>query len=262
AAAVIAYLAPYVTGDVTLTDLSADHALLRLGGPYAWELVGDLTTPDVIGLPYLGLFHHDDLICFRAGQTGEYGYDLLVPRPQTDAVRARLLELGRRYDLAEISLAALDVAGVENFFWNPRRQARPGLTPLELQLQWRVSYGRACPGAAALAARRAAPYRRATLLAADAPLAIDAEVTVAGAPVGTVLDAVASPTRGDHLAIALLDPAVAQAGLDGFAVGTVAARSISAPAVNNRSLYVDPQRHAYASRAGDTFPPLVRPRTA
>jgi hypothetical protein len=34
-------------------------------------------------------------------------------------------------------------------------------------------------------------------------------------------------------------------------------RVISAPAVNNRSVYVDPQRHNYRGRATQEFPPLV-----
>ena len=35
------------------------------------------------------------------------------------------------------------------------------------------------------------------------------------------------------------------------------ARSLSAPAINNRSLYVDPQRHSYQARSDGSFPPLV-----
>lgn len=258
APALIAYLAPHADPDVALEDLTPSHAVLCLGGPYAWELLGELTTPDVIGLPYLGFFHHDDLVCFRGGKTGEYGYDLLVPRDQLGAVKARLAELGDRYDLAAISLAALELAGLENFFWNARRQSRPGLTPIELQLQWRVNYARSFPGDAALARRRATATRRAVLVAADAPLAADAEVSADGRAIGTVLHADRSPTRGDHLAVAVIDRALAHAGLDGLIAGGVPVRTLSAPSINNRSLYVEPQRHSYATRATDSFPPLVR----
>jgi hypothetical protein len=37
--------------DVRLTDLDADHRVLSLDGPYAWELMGDLVGPEVIGVP-------------------------------------------------------------------------------------------------------------------------------------------------------------------------------------------------------------------
>lgn len=258
AAGVIAYLAPHADADVSLDDLTGSHAMLCLGGPYAWELLGELTTPDVIGLPYLGFFHHDGITCFRGGKTGEYGYDLLVPRDRAGALRDQLLTLGARYDLAEISLAALECAGLENFFWNPRRQARPGLTPVELQLQWRVNYSRSFPGAAALAARRHTATQRAVLLAAAAPMQDDAAVVADGHRIGTVLHTDRSPTRGDWLAVAVVDREVAHAGLTGLSVAGVAAQTLSAPSINNRSLYVEPQRHSYASRKTDIFPPLVR----
>lgn len=258
ASGVIDYLAPYADADARVEDLGATHAVLCLGGPYAWELLGELTTPDVIGLPYLGFFHHDELVCFRGGKTGEYGYDLLVPRGRVAEVRGRLVELGARYELAEISLEALERAGLENFFWNARRQTRPGLTPIELQLQWRVSYARTFPGAPALAARRRTATTRAVLLAADAAIADGATVTAAGRAIGTVLHADRSPTRGDWLAVAIVERALAHAGLDGLAAGAVAARTLSAPSLDNRSLYVEPQRHSFATRATDEFPPIVR----
>src|SRR6185436_3108771 len=79
--AVADFLAAHARGlDAAIEDTSASHAFLCLGGPYAWELLAELTTPDVIGLPYLGFFHEPRFSCFRAGKTGEYGYDLWVER--------------------------------------------------------------------------------------------------------------------------------------------------------------------------------------
>jgi len=43
-----------------------------------------------------------------------------------------------------------------------------------------------------------------------------------------------------------------------FTVGGVPASTLSAPAIDNRSLLVDPQRHSFATRDTDRFPPLVR----
>jgi len=263
AAAVIEYLSEHGRGragglDVELDDLSHSHAMVTLNGPYAWELLGELTTPDVIGLPYLGFFHAGEFLCFRGGKTGEYGYDLLVERDHLAGLRDHILTLGRRFELAEISLAALETAQLENAFWNPRTDSAPGLTPIELQLQWRVSYDREFPGSAALRRRRQTAHRRAVLLCADRELAADARVVADGRDIGGVLHAGASPTRGDWLAIAIVECALAHAGLDGFTVGGVPARTLSAPAIDNRSLLVDPQRHSFATRDTDRFPPLVR----
>jgi aminomethyltransferase len=259
AAAVIDHVQRRAGGlDVELDDRSHSHAIVTLNGPYAWELLGELTTPDVIGLPYLGFFHTDEFTCFRGGKTGEYGYDLLVERDHLAGLRDHILTLGRRFELAEISLAALETAQLENAFWNPRRDSGPGLTPIELQLQWRVSYDREFPGSAALLRRRHTAHRRAVLLCAERELARDARVVADGRDIGSVLHAGASPTRGDWLAIAIVERALAHAGLDGFTVGGVPARTLSAPAIDNRSLLVDPQRHSFATRDTDRFPPLVR----
>jgi glycine cleavage system aminomethyltransferase T len=259
AAAVIDHVQRRAGGlDVELDDRSHSHAIVTLNGPYAWELLGELTTPDVIGLPYLGFFHADEFTCFRGGKTGEYGYDLLVERDHLAGLRDHILTLGRRFELAEISLAALETAQLENAFWNPRRDSGPGLTPIELQLQWRVSYDREFPGSAALLRRRQTAHRRAVLLCAERELARDARVVADGRDIGSVLHTGASPTRGDWLAIAIVERALAHAGLDGFTVGGVPARTLSAPAIDNRSLLVDPQRHSFATRDTDRFPPLVR----
>ena len=40
---------------------------------------------------------------------------------------------------------------------------------------------------------------------------------------------------------------------------SVAARSVSPPTLNNRSLFVSPQLHSYATRSGIELPPLARP---
>jgi glycine cleavage system aminomethyltransferase T len=260
-AGLAAYLRDRAAGlDARVDDLSRTHAFLCVDGPYAWELVAELTSPDIIGVPYLSFFHDPQFTCFRAGKTGEYGYDLLVAREQLDAVHARLLAVGERFELRAIELAAAELCGLEAGFFNVRRHVRAGLTPIELQLQWRIAADREYPGSAAIAARRAAPHGRVAMMAADGALAVDAPVELAGRRVGSVLDARFSPTRGEHVALALLDREVSHAGLDGFSCAGVAARTISAPAVNNRSLYVDPQRHSFATRATATFPPLVRPR--
>ena len=258
AAEIITYLRPHAADlDVTFDDLTESHAVLSLGGPYAWELLGELTTPDVIGLPYLGFFHAEAFTCFRGGKTGEYGYDLLVERTRLAAVRAQLADIGARFDLVESTLATQDVAQLEAFFWNARRQSPVGLTPIELQLQWRVNYGRAFPGAAALAERRTTAHQRAVLLASATTLEPGATLRAGDRTIGTVLDAAFSPTRGDWVGMGMVDRAFAHSSLD-LASGAAVVHTLSAPSINNRSLHVDPQRHCFATRATDVFPPLVR----
>jgi glycine cleavage system aminomethyltransferase T len=96
------------------------------------------------------------------------------------------------------------------------------------------------------------------LLASDRELPTGARVVADGRDVGSVLHAGRSPTRGDWLAIAIIERALAHAGLTGFEIGGAMARTLSAPSIDNRSLLVDPQRHSFATRETDNFPPLVR----
>lgn len=244
--------------DAAVVDQSESHAILTLDGPYAWELLAEVASPDVIGLPYLGFFHDDRFTCLRAGTTGEYGYALLVPRAQRAALRDVLLETGRRFALREASLAALDLCRLEAGFFNVRREVRPGLTPVELQQQWRVTARRAYRGADAVAAHRRAPHGRVVTITAASEIRTDDAIERAGERAGSVLHAGPSHTRGDWIGLAHLPLALAHAGLAGFSCNGVPVRTASVPAVNNRSLFVDPQRHSWATRDRETFPPLVR----
>src|SRR5262249_33473937 len=141
-----------------------------------------------------------------------------------------------------------------------RREGRAGLTPIELQLQWRVAYDKEAVGLDALRAHRAAgAMARTTTLLAEAEVHVGDEVRLDGERVGHVLNAGWSAARGDCVVLALLDRRCAHPGLDGFVAGEdIAARSISPPVLANRSLFVSPQLHAYATRSELAMPPIAR----
>jgi glycine cleavage system aminomethyltransferase T len=218
---------------------------------------------EAVGLPYLTFFHADGWTCCRAGRTGEYGYLLVVPRSGADALYGRLLDLGGDMDLAEGSLAVLDQCSLENLFFNPRREGREPVTPIELQLQCRVAYRKQAVGLEALRRHRAAGVRqRLTTLVAPRPVAVADQVRLGPDAVGRVVNAGWSVVRGDCVFLALIDLPLAHPGLAGLLVGgrePVAARSVTPPVLNNRSLFVSAQLHTYATRSEIEFPPLVRP---
>jgi aminomethyltransferase len=247
--------------DCAVENLLEDRLLLSVDGPYAWEVVGELIGPEVLGLPYLSMFTQGKTLCIRAGKTGEYGYHLLVPRP-TDAIRERLARLTPAFDLVETGLDALDRCALENWFFNIRREGRAEwATPLELQLQWRVSARKSFRGSAELARRRTeGPQRRLTMLASEHALALGDRIRLDDREVGSVVNAGASPLRGDWLALAFLDIAVALPGIETFHVlrddASFGLRSVSPPALHNRSLFVSPQIHSYATRHESAFPPV------
>jgi glycine cleavage system aminomethyltransferase T len=248
--------------EINVIDLTSDHDLLSINGPYAWELLSEVISAEIVGLPFSAFFRGDDFICFRTSATGEYSYDLLVPRGQAPRWRERILETGKAFDLEVAGAAALNLCALENFVFNVGTDASGDVTPLELQLQWRVSYKKTYPGSVALAQRRKAFTRRAVLLSAASELKSGDRLLREGREAGTLLNAGYSFARREWLALALLDREWAFSDVPLECVSRAGkitpARTLSAPAIDNRSLYVDPQRHTYAGRGENAFPPLVR----
>ena len=143
----------------------------------------------------------------------------------------------------------------------PRGAAR--LDPIELGLQWRVSYRKDYVGASALAeARRRGAQRHLTCVKADALLVAGDAVFFESRHIGSIVNAGYSPLIGAYVAAAVLDVPFAEPGIACYAVEhggvRVPIRTVSPPLLNNRSLYVSPMRHGYATRAGDAFPPVIR----
>jgi aminomethyltransferase len=239
-------------------NLSLDHRVLTLSGPYAWEVMAELAGPEVIGLPYLTFYYGEEWTCFRTGKTGEFGYDLLVEQPRAEAVWEQMLEVSQRFDAAEARVEHLDDCALENGFFSVRHDGVDALDPVALQLQWRISYRkRDYPGATRLAELRATSKRRTVHFVAERAPASGASVTLDGADVGSVLAVRPSQTRGGFAGLALVDRQWAHPHVNAYLAGGVPIRTASAPLLNNRSLYVNPQRHSYATRHEEGYPPLV-----
>lgn len=243
-------------GELQVERLDQTHRVLSLHGPWAWDLLAACLGADVLGMPYLSFLRGEaGTVCFRAGKTGEFGYELLVPNAEVETLRAGLLEHGREWDLAQVSLEALDQCALENWFFNIRKEGTAQLSPLELGLQWRLSPRKDFVGAAALKTRRATG--RLTCVISDGPIGAGDAVSLDGKQIGKVLSAGLSHTLGKWIAAALIDLPLAVPGITGLVVGGQTARTTSPPVINNRSLYVSPQRHTWADRNSTEFPPLT-----
>jgi glycine cleavage system aminomethyltransferase T len=245
----------------TPRDLGPTHGLVAVDGPYAWELLAEVLGPDVIGLPYLGLFPLQGLTCLRSGKTGEYGYLLLGEHERLPVLWDKLWERGAAFDVGQADLETLDQCALENGFFNIRREGSLGQGPIELQLQWRVSYQKEFAGSQGLRARRQQGAKvRLTAMVSEHALGLGDELWLEAAPVGKIVNAGWSSTRGDFVALALVERAFAYPGLV-FRVGAGPAtvRTVSPPVINNRSLYVHPQRHSYRTRELQNLPPLLSP---
>jgi len=240
--------------------LEGGRAVLSMHGPWAWDLVSRVLGDDMMALPYLSLFRIDHGICVRAGKTGEFGYDVVMEREALEAlvpqVEAAAAALGGR----EVSAEAVGRCRFENGFFDPAH-VPAGVTPLELQLGWRLDWRRDLErdfvGRAAIDARLAAGVtRRRVMLTSDVMLSgamLSGVLHLGGQVVGEVIRAEDSEALGP-IASALLDVRVAHGGVRLDEGATVAAP----PLVDNRSLHVDPRRHTFEARDEIVFPPLVR----
>jgi len=242
---------------VSIRSMADEWVLFGVDGPYAWELVVALLGRAILGMPYLSLLARDETLCIRAGKTGEYGYLLAVPRSAEDATWNALVDLGAPLDAVRVGLEALDVCALESWHFSMRTLRStalvPRLTPLELQLQWRVAYAREFIGAAALRARKSEGARaRVTCFVAGGPVAPGDSVRLGDVEVGEVLASVSSPTVGAVIGSVLLSTRFAHPHLDlvaRTATGDVPLRTCCAYLVENLSLHVHPHLgHTYATR--------------
>ena len=251
---------------VELVGLAGSHALFGVDGPYAWEVMAALLGPVVLGMPYLTLMHVEQGLCLRAGKSGEYGYLMLLPAEGAAGFTQRLRDVGAPLGLLEVGLAALDRCALENWHFSMRTLrdtalARP-LTPLELQLQWRVGWDRGFVGVDALRSRRAAGSPlRSVCVTAEQEIAAGQRVRLGAVEVGELLATGWSFTRGQWVGLALVPQAIAHPHLSVLSAvaraGPVALRTEAPPLLDNRSLHVDPHRHSHRTREHDAFPPLV-----
>ncbi|MFO0599787.1 MAG: phosphopantetheine-binding protein [Myxococcaceae bacterium] len=249
----------HAKGDLELTRLDATHRVLQVHGPWSWDFLASVLGPDVIGLPYLtflrGTCAGRAVTCLRTGKTGEFGYELLVANADADAVLAAMREKGRDFGVREVSRAALDHCALENGFFNVRVAAAKRLTPGELGLRWRVS-PRKKDFVGASGASRALTRRQVTLVSAS-PLEAGQPVQHAGQQVGEVLQGAWSPITRCFVGQAVLSLPVAMPGVPGLQVGGASVAAVSPPVVNNRSLFISPQQHAWAGRQAVNFGALT-----
>lgn len=237
--------------------------LFALTGPYAWQLVGELVGKEVYALPTL--FHHrfGAWGCLRAGKTGEYCYLLTVPRGQCDAFLSRLQEVGADFDLAPATALDLAQAALETWNFNIFREGQAqGVTPIELQLQWRVSFARTStyPGADALRKRQQEGVtQRLTMLLGQGDLIAGDTVFCGDAPIGVIVNAGYCAIRREWAAMALLNRPFAVSGIHAYHAehdgSQVSLRTASPPVICQRSLFVTPGQHTYRNRNEYRFPP-------
>ena len=91
-------------------------------------------------------------------------------------------------------------------------------------------------------------------------MVIDAPVSLNGGQIGTIINSGQSPLLGDWIGLALVEIEFSHPGVPGLTANAagnqINLRAVSPPVLNNRSIFVNPQVHSYATRSEFEFPPL------
>ena len=128
--------------DVTITDRSADYALLAVQGPRAAAIVQSLTGAKLGLVKY---YHFTDAtvagvqcIASRTGYTGEDGFELYHAASDAMALATALLEAGQAHGLELAGLGARDSLRLEAGYPLYGHEITADISPLTAGLGWTV----------------------------------------------------------------------------------------------------------------------------
>lgn len=197
-----------------------DHSIIAVQGPAAVDLV-DRSIPGVAAMAFMDVLDTAvdgaSLLVSRSGYTGEDGVEIVVPNHAAEALARRLLDAG----VTPAGLGARDTLRLEAGLCLHGQDLSPDITPIEADLRWAIPKRRreegGYPGAEVIAAQSAdgPPRVRVGLRAGRRPVRDGAGLrTPAGDPVGVVTSGGFGPTVDAPIAMALVDPAVAEIGTE------------------------------------------------
>ncbi|WP_337032540.1 glycine cleavage system aminomethyltransferase GcvT [Paenibacillus illinoisensis] len=130
------WLQEHMVPGVSMTNDSAETALLALQGPLAAEIIGKVTDTDVSVIePFRFVLNAEvcgvKLLLSRTGYTGEDGFELYVQADQAAAVWNGLMEAGADHGLVPAGLGARDTLRFEAKLPLYGQELSPTISPLE-----------------------------------------------------------------------------------------------------------------------------------
>lgn len=205
---------------VTVTDVSDDYALIAVQGPNSESILAATADIHDVSVPWSeqryyawasARFHGAPLLLARTGYTGEDGFELLVSAADAPALWDALLAAGAEHHLVPAGLAARDTlrleAGMPLYGHELTRDTKPAQAGLArvVAADKENFVGKAgvtpAPGARVLVGLSAEGRR-----AGRAGYGVE---TADGAVVGEITSGALSPTLGHPIAMAFVDPALA-----------------------------------------------------
>jgi aminomethyltransferase len=216
--------------EATVTDRTADYALIALQGPHAARILAALTDADLSEIKYYASYSAKvagrPVLLARTGYTGEDGFELYVSPEDAEYLWAALTEAGSPHGLIPAGLAARDSLRLEAGMPLYGNELSRDITPYDAGLGWVVKLDKESDfvGKAALAAKAGEPPQRQLVGLTSQSRRVPRhgyDVLWNGSACGTVTSGTPSPTLGAPIAMAYVRPEVAvaaEAALSGLAV--------------------------------------------
>jgi len=208
-----------LSGDVKLKNLSPEYAQLALQGPNSEAILQPLTAEPLAKMKYYH-FSKDvavagvNCLVSRTGYTGEEGFELYCLNDDAAVLFDALWESGKKHDLNPAGLGARDVLRLEASMPLYGHELSKEITPLNAGLDRFVAIEKAVPfnGQEALKQQKQNGLKHKLYGLEMLERGVPREgypVQAAGSEIGWVSSGSYSPTLDKFIAMALLDPQIA-----------------------------------------------------
>jgi aminomethyltransferase len=217
-----AHLEASRSGDVQLTNLHGDRALIAIQGPRSVAWLQPYVEADLTSLKYYTCVStrvrgtREPILVARTGYTGEDGFELFLPSEEAVGVWDLLLAENRTRGLEPCGLGARDVLRLEAGMPLYGHELTEEITPLQAGLGWAIKFDKpAFVGKEALLAQRErGDYARIVGLVMEGrvPARAGYPVFAQGERVGEIRSGSFGPSVGKNVATALVAPQAADEG--------------------------------------------------
>ena len=194
-----------IADDVTIEDFTERTGAVGVHGPKSAELLQEVYGFDVGNLPeYHSLVGEIDgrrIICVRANEAGEVGYNLCTTSESIEWLWDTTLTKGRAFGVQPVGLTALNTLRIEGGIPHYGSELDDSIFPGEAELEHSISYEKGCYIGQEIVARmkyRGHPNRllRGFEIAGDTPPQKGDLLFDGDKEIGWITSAVVSPTLG------------------------------------------------------------------
>lgn len=137
-----------IADDVAIEDFTEHTGVVGVHGPKSAELVQEVCGFDVRNLPaYHSLVDEIDgrrIICVRANETGEVGYNLCTASESTEWLWDTILTKGRAFGAESVGLTALNSLRIEAGIPRYGAELDDSIFPGEAELEEAISFEKGC----------------------------------------------------------------------------------------------------------------------